>query len=103
MSADIRLRMVWALFLPVNRRLPVSTLHRTTPAANTSARQSSCSPMACSGAMYENLPLTVPGAVWVMRVAALATPKSMTRVIPSVPMRMLPGETSRWTRPSDWP
>lgn len=61
------------------------------------------SPSACSGAMYEGVPMAVP-----IRVASTpepgsrmrATPKSSTFTSPASVMKMLPGLMSRWTIPT---
>ena len=72
---------------------------RTTPAANTSARGSTPSPRACSGAMYAGVPEIVrPGS----SVAMLASPKSMTTTRPAVVIMMFSGFTSRCTSPALW-
>ncbi len=54
-------------------------------------------PLSCSGAMYASLPLSWPSRVVWTRPAALATPKSSTRAMPSTPTRTFCGETSRCT------
>ena len=57
----------------------------------------------CSGAMYRSFPLISPSWVVSTRFAARAMPKSATRAMPSTPMRMFCGETSRCTISSDFP
>ena len=48
--------------------------------------------------MYASFPLRVPGTVAVTRVATFAMPKSVSRELPSMPIKMFCGETSRCTR-----
>ncbi len=87
---------------PRNRRLPVSASQSTTDAAYTSVARET-DPASCSGDMYESFPFTCPSFVVWSRPTALATPKSSTRAIPSVPTRMFCGVTSRCTRPRGSP
>lgn len=56
---------------------------------------------ACSGAMYAGVPTACRVAVSVMRSAARATPKSMTRG-PSSDTSTLAGLRSRCTSPTEW-
>ncbi len=97
------LAMTEASSCPSNARLPVSASNRTAPAANTSARLSTRSSPICSGAMYESFPLRTPVRVADIRRSARAMPKSMRRVVPSLPTRRFWGLTSRWTISSGWP
>ena len=46
--------------MPFHIRLPAAASHIITPTENTSARRSTRSPRACSGAMYDTLPLSTP-------------------------------------------
>ena len=65
--------------------------------------------LSCSAAMsfgttrmsgkHANLPFIFPKRMLLTRAVALAIPKSVMRAVPSTPMRMFCGETSRWTRP----
>src|SRR5579859_6098368 len=52
-----------AVFLPSNARLPVAISYNTAPSAKISLRVSASLPSTCSGAMYWNVPSTVPRAV----------------------------------------
>ena len=97
-----RLRVA-ALVSPLNSRRPVRHSHKMIPALKRSERWSVSLDDACSGAMYESLPLNWPARVDAIRTSAFATPKSVSRPIPSVPTRMLWGETSRWTSLSGRP
>jgi hypothetical protein len=56
-------RIVSTSDLPSNSRRPSVSSHSTTPAANTSLRASTSPPSICSGAMYANLPRTLPSSV----------------------------------------
>ncbi len=67
---------------PVHMRRPASSSHSITPTAKTSARRSTRSPRACSGARYAGLPLIVPSHVTTSESAALAMPKSTTLTAP---------------------
>ncbi len=58
--------------------------------------------MACSGAMYWAVPTTIPVCVTADAPIDLAIPKSVSFTCPAGVMRMLPGLTSRWTRPMAW-
>src|SRR5262249_38539858 len=71
------------------------------PTAKMSARASTSRPCAASGDRYENLPFTTPGSVSSTWLAALARPKSTSFTSPIFEMRMLGGEMSRWTMPSE--
>jgi hypothetical protein len=86
---------------PSKRREPVRSSQRVMPRAKRSVRESTGSPRACSGAMYANLPFSIPAVL--ARLLALAMPKSVSFTAPSKETRTLCGVTSRWTRPSDWP
>jgi len=68
---------------PFHSRLPVAISHIITPTEKMSARRSTRSPRACSGAMYATLPLMTPSPVSVTRFFALARPKSMIFGCPS--------------------
>ena len=68
-----------------------------------SERRSTRSPRACSGDMYESLPLMVPATVSFVDRSLRATPKSMTFTSPSREIMMFCGERSRWTTPSGLP
>ncbi len=62
---------------PSNGFWPVSARYRIAPTAYTSARRSTLAPRACSGAMYDGVPITMP--VWVRvlpAVVCLEMPKS---------------------------
>ena len=43
-------------------------------------------------------PLSTPALVRLVFPSALAIPKSVTRTVPSKPIKMFCGDTSRWTR-----
>ena len=45
---------------PLNACCPVAISYSTSPNENTSVRASSGSPRACSGDMYEAVPITMP-------------------------------------------
>ena len=65
-----------------------------------SALASSAFPIACSGAMYDGVPITVPVAVRPETESALrARPKSARRGRPAASRRTFPGLTSRWRIP----
>ena len=95
-------RQIIMSLTPVNGRRPARTRYITTPKANWSIRASTGWPEMYSGAMYANLPLTIPvrvvdsGAAAVM---ALAMPKSTSLVWPARDTRMFSIEMSRWIRP----
>lgn len=77
------LRMV-SSGIPFHGRAPVAASQRSTPTAKMSARRSiGGSPRACSGAMYETLPLTTPALVSEAEFFAFAMPKSTTFTAPS--------------------
>ncbi|HND97463.1 MAG TPA: hypothetical protein PLP98_03095, partial [Plasticicumulans sp.] len=65
MSRSIALRPLWTIS-------PVSAWNITAPTAKTSVRASTASflPCACSGDMYEDVPMIVPLAVGVARILA---------------------------------
>ena len=71
----------------------------TTPAENTSARASTSSPRACSGAMYAGVPAIVMAGA---SRAARATPKSMTTTRPARVIITFSGLKSRCTSPAAW-
>ena len=77
--------------MSVNSRLPLTAAsHKITPHANTSARPSTRSPRACSGAMYASLPFTVPTCVGAEPESfAFAIPKSTTFTSPEYVTKML--------------
>ena len=68
---------------PFHSRLPVAASHSITPTEKMSARRSTRSPRACSGAMYATLPLSTPVRVSDDEFSALAMPKSTTFTRPS--------------------
>ena len=77
------------------------------PTDHTSERPSTCPPRpsACSGAMYEGVPMAVPARVASMLESdsrMRATPKSSTFTSPVLVMKTLAGFTSRWTMPAAW-
>ena len=74
---------VWRSFSPRNSRCVVTISHSTIPSEKMSLRRSSDEPFACSGDMYEILPLSVPVRVRTELVAAFATPKSTSFTAPS--------------------
>ena len=77
--------------------------YSTLPRLNRSARWSSASPRACSGAMYGGVPVTTPVCVTLASSIARASEKSvsLTRSTP-FSSRMLAGLTSRWISPWAW-
>ena len=84
---------------------PVSNSYAITPQEYRSARASTSSPTACSGAMYAGVPSDVPTCVSVPPGAsvfetssALAIPKSVTTAVPEE-MSTFSGLMSRWTIP----
>ena len=82
------------------RTPPAATISAsTTPAENTSARASTASPRACSGAMYAGVPEIVPTR---RLAAARAMPKSMTTTRPARVSITFSGLMSRCTRPAAW-
>ena len=83
---------------PANSGRAVNSSHATTPTANRSQR-ASATPCSISGAMYANLPLSIPLIVASVAVEPLATPKSTIFAVPSSATITLAGEMSRWTRP----
>jgi hypothetical protein len=100
---------------PRNGRSPTSISKITTPSAQMSARASTASPRACSGAMYAAVPRTTPESVFgpegksalhspgsrcsPILSRALARPKSSTLTAPSAVILTLAGFRSRWTIP----
>jgi hypothetical protein len=66
-----------------NSRWVVTISHSTMPSEKMSLRRSSGAPLACSGDMYEILPLSAPVRVLIVLAAVLATPKSSSLVAPS--------------------
>ena len=90
-----------ALPLPWNSGRAHTSSNSTMPAANTSLRQSTGSPRACSGDMYAYLPLMTPSSSSTSRARAI--PKSTIFTLPSHDRRMFWGDTSRCTMPSGWP
>src|ERR1700686_1840055 len=99
--------------LPSKACLPVIISYSTAPTEKRSDRASASRPFSCSGAMYWNVPTTVPCAVkgslaaGVLKLAvrlaagliglgiALAKPKSIS-LVPLLVNMMLPGLISRW-------
>ena len=102
-----------AAFFSVSRVIgvvPVRSSYRITPRAYTSARVSTSKALklACSGAMYSGVPITLPNAVnsdcsvSCKPVVAFARPKSITfgTGLPSwLSTRMFDGFKSRWMIP----
>ena len=79
---------------------PVSISKAMQARAYWSALASSAFPIACSGAMYDGVPITVPVAVSPDTESALrARPKSARRGRPEASRRTFPGLTSRWRIP----
>ena len=79
-----------------SRRI-VQSSQSVVPRPKMSARRSSGSCMICSGARYESLPFTTPGAVLaVVRIIVLAMPKSKSLMAPSNVTNTFAGFTSRW-------
>jgi hypothetical protein len=79
---------------------PVSISKAMQARAYWSARASRGLPIACSGAMYDGVPMTVPVAVRPETESALrARPKSARRGRPAASIRTFPGFTSRWRIP----
>jgi hypothetical protein len=58
--------------------------------------------LACSGAMKEGEPSTLPVVVMLESSASEAMPKSANFAGPALGTMMLPGLTSRWTMPARW-
>ena len=86
--------------VPLNGRAPDRHSYRITPRAHTSAGgpRNLARPAACSGAMYDGVPMSV--CVRVRSVAChFARPKSATFGVPSAASSTLPGFRSRWTMP----
>ena len=93
-------------FSPLNRRRPVRISCSTMPVAKMSMRRSTSLPWVCSGAMYANLPFSVPRWVPLSSCSpprALAMPKSSSFTAPSYDSITFEGETSRWIIPSGSP
>ena len=87
----------------LNGTRPVSISNAMQARAYWSARASSAFPIACSGAMYDGVPMTVPVAVSPETESALrARPKSASSGRPAVSRRTFPGFTSRWRIPFAW-
>ncbi len=83
---------------------PVSISQSTTPNAHTSVCRPTISPRACSGLMYDGVPITTPISVAIdvcvglsggADSMALARPKSRTLILPSGMSLMLAGLRSR--------
>ncbi len=89
---------------PVNGGRPVSSSYSRQPAEYRSLRESTRSPLACSGERYWAVPIT--WAVWVMvdwaSLIARAMPKSITLTSPLRVTITLPGLMSRCTMPAWW-
>ena len=77
----------------------VSIVKSSAPSANTSARRSTGSPRACSGAMKPGVPITAAGS---SSATALARPQSSTSTSPKAPTMTLAGFRSRWMTPRLW-
>src|SRR5207249_3842538 len=82
---------------------PLHITYRTLPKLNKSARWSSATPWACSGAMYIGVPAIRPDCVKLASSTARARPKSLilTRSTP-FSSRMFAGLMSRWIFPIAW-
>ena len=89
---------------PLKSRRPSSASHSTTP-----GREDVGAPVDVLGAPrllgrhVRELALELPGARRRELLVARATPKSVSRALPSMPTRMFCGETSRCTMPSGLP
>ena len=87
----------------LNGTRPVSISKAMQARAYWSALASSAFPIACSGAMYDGVPMTVPVAVRPETESALrARPKSARSGRPAESRRTFPGLTSRWRIPFAW-
>ena len=93
--------------------LPDRASYKQHPNAQISLRVSTALPRACSGLMYDAVPMIAPSAVPLVTVGdsdvsadppsseanAFANPKSRILTLPSAPIMMLAGLRSRWTMP----
>ena len=114
-SRSITLANVVETSSPANGFCPVSISNSTAPKAHTSARLSTTFPLACSGAIYAAVPITIPICVAAAvneivgdcdRAGSLASgwnafanPKSSTFTVPSSFTFTLAGFRSRWMTP----
>jgi hypothetical protein len=89
--------------LALEQARPVRISCSTIPVAKMSMRRSISFDTVCSGAMYANLPLSVPLLVssTASPPSAFAIPKSRIFTAPSYDSITFDGETSRWIMPSD--
>ena len=101
--------IVSVVLLPRYGSTPVAISYSTTPKENRSLRESTSSPRACSGDMYDTVPMVVPGEVTSsrqVRVAiapaadparrpVLASPKSSSFASPRSVTKMFAGLMSR--------
>jgi len=87
--------MTACAYSPVNGGRPVTISYSTDPSAQTSARPSTATPRACSGAMYVTVPRVAPVRVSAVCPASLAKPKSRIFMVPSVVRIRFAGLMSR--------